>query len=123
MEVFKIVLKLKMSTNKHRIDGDEEIDVLHDYVIYILSGKGECSLESSAGADSVGSVNGVGAAGILGPAGSATSTERFLYKNFGATKNVFALHDVFVFVLCTGQYSIGEFRVSQIPNLSQSWVQ
>jgi hypothetical protein len=56
-------------------DGDEEIDVLHDYVIYNLSGKGECSLESSAGAESVGSVNdGVGAAGILGPAGSATST-------------------------------------------------
>jgi hypothetical protein len=38
IEVFKIVLKLKMSTNKHRIDGDEEIDVLHDYVIYNLSG-------------------------------------------------------------------------------------
>jgi hypothetical protein len=31
IEVFKIVLKLKMSANKHQIDGDEEIGVLHDY--------------------------------------------------------------------------------------------
>jgi hypothetical protein len=38
IEDFKIVLKLKMSTNKRQIDGDEEIDVLHDYAIYNLSG-------------------------------------------------------------------------------------
>jgi hypothetical protein len=39
LEVFKIVLKLKMSTNKHRIDGDEEIDVLHDYESTIYRAK------------------------------------------------------------------------------------
>jgi hypothetical protein len=42
--------------------------------------------------------------------------ERLIYKNLGRLKNVFAiLHDVFgcqvVFVLCTGQYSIGEFNI------------